>query len=62
MAPSFALAASIVLLAGAALFYVGMGLLHNNWTDVGVYSVTVTLLAFGAFGYVAARTAPVAEE
>lgn len=31
-------------------FYVCWSLAYNTWTDVGVYSVSATLMAFGIVG------------
>ncbi len=40
------------LLAGAGLaFYISWSFLHGTWTDIGVYSVSVVLIAFGIVGY-----------
>jgi len=40
------------LLAGSGLaFYVSWSLLHGTWTDIGVYAVSVVLIAFGIVGY-----------
>ncbi len=40
------------LLAGSGLaFYVSWSLLYGTWTDIGVYAVSVVLIAFGIVGY-----------
>lgn len=38
-----------ILLLGVA-FWVWMGTTYDNWTDVGTYSVGVTLVGFGLVG------------
>lgn len=38
-----------ILLLGVA-FWLYMGVTYNNWTDVGVYAVGVTLIGFGVAG------------
>lgn len=44
-----------ILLLGVA-FWLYMGLTFGNWTDVGVYSVGVTLIGFGAVGTLASMS------
>jgi len=40
------------LLAGTGLaFYVSWSFLYGTWTDIGVYAVSVVLIAFGIVGY-----------
>jgi len=39
----------VVLLLGVA-FWLYMGTRYSNWTDVGVYSVGIVLVLFGALG------------
>lgn len=39
----------LVLLLGVG-FWLYMGLTFGNWTDVGVYSVGITLVGFGVAG------------
>jgi len=40
------------LLAGSGLaFYVSWSFLHGTWTDIGVYAVSVVMIAFGLIGY-----------
>lgn len=46
-------ALSILLLLAGLGFWAAMGLTYGNWTDIGVYSVAVVLLGFGAFGLLA---------
>ena len=41
---------SLALLVLGVAFWVWMGTTYNNWTDVGVYSVGVTLIGFGLVG------------
>lgn len=43
-------AVSLVALLAGVVFYLTMGLGHGSWTDVGVYSVTVTLVGLGVLG------------
>ena len=49
---------SAVLLVSGIVFFLYMGASFGNWGDVGVFSVTATLVGFGLFGILAARTAP----
>lgn len=42
----------LVLLLGLG-FWLYMGLNYDNWTDVGVYSVGITLVGFGLAGALA---------
>lgn len=44
-----------ILLLGVA-FWLYMGLTFGNWTDVGVYSVGITLIGFGAVGTLASMS------
>jgi len=39
----------IVLLAGV-LFYIYWGITYGNWTDIGIYSITIFLVLLGLFG------------
>ncbi len=39
----------LVLLVGI-IFYVGWSATFNAWADIGVYTVTIVLIAFGALG------------
>ncbi|RLF45534.1 MAG: hypothetical protein DRN29_06525 [Thermoplasmata archaeon] len=39
----------LVLLAGI-IFYVAWSAKFNAWTDIGVYTVTIILVGFGAIG------------
>jgi hypothetical protein len=41
---------SLAILVLGIAFWVWMGTTRNNWTDVGVYSVGVTLIGFGLVG------------
>jgi len=43
-------AVSLVALILGIGFWAWMGLTYDNWTDVGVYSIGVTLIGFGAIG------------
>ena len=44
---------SLALLVLGVAFWIFMGTTYGNWTDVGVYAVGVTLIAFGAAGTLA---------
>lgn len=46
---------SLILAILGALFYVGMGLVHGDWMDRGVYTIAVVLLLFGIGGMWLAR-------
>ncbi|MFW5945398.1 MAG: hypothetical protein ACOCSJ_00590 [Candidatus Natronoplasma sp.] len=40
------------LLAGTGFaFYLSWSLLYGTWTDIGVYAVSVVMVAFGLVGY-----------
>ncbi len=41
---------TLLILAGIVV-YLSWGVLFNVWWDLGIYSVTVTLLGFGVVGY-----------
>ena len=43
------------------LFYIAWGAFYGVWTDIGVYSLTIVLVAFGAAGLLYAWT-PAQEE
>lgn len=45
----------ILLFLAGVVFYVVMGTTQGAWKDVGVYSLTVTLLGFGVFGFLASQ-------
>jgi len=38
-----------MLIAGI-IFYIGWSLHYNAWTNIGVYTLTITLVAFGVLG------------
>jgi len=41
------------LMAGTGLaFYISWSFLYGTWTDIGVYSVSIVLVAFGIVGYI----------
>ncbi|MDD1743166.1 MAG: hypothetical protein LUO85_00910 [Methanomassiliicoccales archaeon] len=49
------LALSILLIAGALVFYYAWGVLYNSWnifdgSNMGVYAIVVIMLAFGILG------------
>ena len=46
-----------VLLLGVA-FWLYMGLTYENWADVGVYSIGITLVGFGVAGALASMASP----
>lgn len=47
----------VVLLLGVA-FWLYMGLTYGNWSDMGVYSVGIVLIAFGVAGALASMGRP----
>lgn len=49
---------SLVLLVLGIAFWVWMGTTYDNWTDVGVYSIGVTLVGFGLVGTFVSLLAP----
>lgn len=48
---------SLALLLLGVAFWLYMGLTYGNWSDVGVYSVGITLIGFGAAGTLASMAA-----
>ena len=46
-----------VLVLGVA-FWLYMGLNHDNWTDVGVYSIGIVLVGFGLVGALVSMAQP----
>lgn len=46
-----------VLLLGVA-FWLYMGLNYDNWTDVGVYALGITLVGFGVAGALVSMAEP----
>jgi len=49
---------SLLLIVVGAAFWVWMGSAYDNWTDVGVYSIGVTLVGFGLVGTFVSLLAP----
>lgn len=49
---------SLALLLLGVGFWVYMGTTYDNWGDVGVYSVGVTLIGFGLVGTLLSLWAP----
>ncbi|HVL49408.1 MAG TPA: hypothetical protein VM889_12680 [Candidatus Thermoplasmatota archaeon] len=47
----------LLILLGVA-FYLWVGLVHGSWTDIGSYTIAVTLIGFGAVGLWTARAPP----
>lgn len=41
---------SLAILVLGVAFWAYQGTTNNNWSDVGVYSVGITLIGFGAVG------------
>ena len=41
----------IVLLVGI-IFYIGWSVTFDKWTDVGVYALSIVLIAFGGLGII----------
>ncbi len=37
--------------ASGVAFYIGWSIIHHTWTDLGVYSVSIVLIAFGIVGF-----------
>ena len=52
---------SAIILATGILFYIAWGAFYSVWADIGVYSLTIVLVAFGAAGLLYAWT-PTQEE
>ncbi len=46
---------SWILVAIGAVFYFAWGFLYDVWTDIGQYSLTVTLIGFGLLGALLAK-------
>lgn len=42
---------SFMLFGIAVIFYVGWGIAYGDWFDIGLYSITVVLGAFGLTGF-----------
>lgn len=51
-------ALSLVLLLLGVAFWIYMGTTYNNWSDVGVYAIGVTLIGFGVAGALASLAMP----
>lgn len=51
-------ALSLVLLVLGVAFWAWMGTTYDNWSDVGVYSIGVTLVGFGLVGTFVSLMAP----
>jgi hypothetical protein len=49
-------ALSLLLLLLGVAFWLYMGLTYGNWTDVGVYSVGITLVGLGGIGALASMS------
>ena len=47
---------SALILAIGILFYIAWGAFYGVWTDIGVYSLTIVLVGFGAAGLLYAWT------
>jgi hypothetical protein len=41
---------SMLVLAIGAIFYIAWGAFYGVWTDIGVYSLAIVMVAFGAAG------------
>lgn len=46
-----------VLLLGVA-FWLYMGVTYDNWSDVGVYAIGITLIGFGVAGALVSMSQP----
>jgi len=42
---------SLLVLLTGLIFYVTWSSIHNAWTDIGTYSITVPLVLLGVFGF-----------
>lgn len=51
-------ALSLALLVLGVGFWVYMGSAYDNWSDVGVYSVGITLISFGLVGMLVSMMQP----
>jgi len=47
---------SMLSIAAGLIFYIGCNVKYGAWTDVGIYSVTAILVAFGVGGYLLSTT------
>ncbi len=42
---------SFMLFGAAVIFYLSWGIAYGDWTDIGLYSITVVLAGFGLTGF-----------
>ena len=49
---------SLILIVVGVAFWVWMGSTYDNWSDIGVYSIGVTLIGFGLVGTFVSLLAP----
>ena len=47
---------SWLVLTLGVVFYFAWSFLYNAWTDLGVYSISITLVVFGFLGMLLAKT------
>ena len=43
---------SVLIILAGIIFYIAWNAKYGAWTDIGVYSITVILVALGSAGYV----------
>ncbi len=46
---------SWILIIIGLIIYFSWALMYDAWTDVGLYSITVTMLTFGVLGVILAK-------
>ncbi len=46
---------SWILIIIGLIIYFSWAFMYNAWTDVGLYSITVTMLTFGVLGVILAK-------
>ncbi|MEM0126662.1 MAG: hypothetical protein QW364_02705 [Thermoplasmatales archaeon] len=46
---------SLLLLIGAVVFYLSWSIAYGDWNDIGLYSISVVLILFGALGVALSR-------
>jgi hypothetical protein len=58
---AYTIVALIFLIAGL-LLYISWGLRYNVWADIGIYSITITLVLAGLLGTILSLTFEQTEE
>ncbi|MEM4777991.1 MAG: hypothetical protein QW062_00895 [Thermoplasmatales archaeon] len=46
---------SLLLLIGAVVVYLSWSIAYGDWNDIGLYSISVVLILFGALGVALSR-------